>query len=502
MNDVSYGVRLRSQRHAPRRSPPLLRTALVALAAALLFAKVGSAGEEWKKEKPYRDLLASEAKELRELLRSAVKEDYRRQAWYFASRLLAADPKNAEAQAALDRWTDAELQEGMVPKPAWADRRTKKLQEIGDQYARLAETLGQANVPPEDFYSVNIRSRAYGTTYEAAIAGFEQAGFAWLGTFGDVEEKPLEQMLGPLLREITFPPEFDDEYLKRKVLWPEAKVAQLDAWRFTTDAKPMEAMRMLALLHALEAFVVDSLGSEMKKPPEPTNLLLFLEPKTYDRVGEALLEKGEMPDFKETSSYASPWRHLLLVLWRHRTNPWLGEDAVLLGAAGPLLARHHLTPGVLSSVNGRGAWLLDGLAGACHGFVRGEKGEPDGIDPARCGLLAIARALRDQNDLVSWDDLLGMDREKAEALPRRAVKVAFGGGTFEAKDVDVAEVQATALVLGLWKAEGGKGGRRLARLLHDLYQRDSLPDLDKTLGWKKGRAFEEAAKAIDAATGK
>ena len=62
--------------------------------------------------------------------------------------------------------------------------------------------------------------------------------------------------------------------------------------------------------------------------------------------------------------------------------------------------------------------------------------------------------------------------------------------------------QATALVVGIMKADGGKRLKKLAKLIGDLYKRDSLPDVDKTLGWKKGRAVTEAQVAMDAAHGR
>jgi hypothetical protein len=38
-------------------------------------------------------------------------------------------------------------------------------------------------------------------------------------------------------------------------------------------------------------------------------------------------------------------------------------------------------------------------------------------------------------------------------------------------------------VVGLWKVDPAKGAKRLAALLEEVYKRDRLPDLDKTLGW-------------------
>ena len=83
-----------------------------------------------------------------------------------------------------------------------------------------------------------------------------------------------------------------------------------------------------------------------------------------------------------------------------------------------------------------------------------------------------------------------------------AVGVTLGGKSQEAKHVNVAAAQATALVIGIMKADGGKRLKKFAKLIGDLYKRDSLPDVDKSIGWKKGKAVEAAERAMDAAHGR
>jgi hypothetical protein len=90
-----------------------------------------------------------------------------------------------------------------------------------------------------------------------------------------------------------------------------------------------------------------------------------------------------------------------------------------------------------------------------------------------------------------------MDDAKADALPRRTVKVPFQGTSQDAKDVDVVRCQATAVFLALLQADGGKAAAKLGRLLEEYLKRDSLPDLDKAMGWKKGRALEEARRLVE-----
>jgi hypothetical protein len=95
-----------------------------------------------------------------------------------------------------------------------------------------------------------------------------------------------------------------------------------------------------------------------------------------------------------------------------------------------------------------------------------------------------------------------LDREKAKAWAKRDAKVLFRGGSYDAKDLDVPAAMATAFAVGVAKSDSGKGAKKLGAILKDLMLRDSLPDLDKALGGKKGRWHAEAEKAIDAATGR
>ena len=85
---------------------------------------------------------------------------------------------------------------------------------------------------------------------------------------------------------------------------------------------------------------------------------------------------------------------------------------------------------------------------------------------------------------------------------RPDIKITFGGAVREAKRVDVVAAQATAVVIGLMKAGRGKALKKFGKLVGDLYKRDSLPDIDKALGLKKGKAIAMAEVAMDAAHGR
>ena len=67
---------------------------------------------------------------------------------------------------------------------------------------------------------------------------------------------------------------------------------------------------------------------------------------------------------------------------------------------------------------------------------------------------------------------------------------------------DIVAAQATALVVGIMKADKGKKLKKLGKLIGDLYKRDSLPDMDKALGLKPGKAVAMANVAMDAAHGR
>jgi hypothetical protein len=471
----------------------------------LLLAGLAWAGQEWKKEQAWKDFRQYEVKTLTPLLRSAVKEDYRRQAWYLADRVLAADPAHGEAQGILEKWSDTELQQGQVPKSGWISRAHKVLEELGDQWFHYGETLNGAGIDPVDYYEVNVRAHSYGSRNPTLWQAIQEAGHAWCGTFCDPTREEVDRALAPdlSLEQVLFPPEYDDRYLGYRIRWPSAKVAVRGDWRLVTDLKAEEALRLLSVLAAVESHLVETLGGSTKEGGDPTDFLVFLEPKDYDGVAEPLVPEADRPEFAGSSAFAVPWERRLFALWRHRTNGWIGEDASVLAAAVPEIARRRLGNDFRGMVRGRGAWILEGLAGAYQGFVRGtEKGEAPEIDPGRCWLLAAGRALRAENALLPWDELIEMDREEARKVKRRTVSVPFRGATYEAKEVSPVAAQATALVVAILRSESGKSAKKFGRVLQELFKRDCLPDLDKDLGWKRGRAFDEANRALDAAHGR
>jgi hypothetical protein len=163
----------------------------------------------------------------------------------------------------------------------------------------------------------------------------------------------------------------------------------------------------------------------------------------------------------------------------------------------------HMGAGQGYGVQGRGAWILDGLAGAFEGFLPAKEWKKSGeIDPGACWRLAVAKGLHEAGKLLPWDQFLDLDRAKAEEVPRETLEVAFGGANREAKNVDVVAAQATALVVAILKAEKGGGPKKLAELLTETLKRDSLPDLEKALGWKRARLVEETERAMAAAHGR
>jgi hypothetical protein len=483
---------------------PVLLGALLLTAPWSAHAEDGKDKEKtnWKEEAAYRAIQAAEAKALLPLLRAAVKEDFRRQAWFLADRLLAAKAGDAEAQGVLEKWSDADLQLGVAPTPEFSKKLAQTLQEFGDQYFRFGETLTGAGLDPAEFYEIHVIAHSYGSKASALLASLEQAGYAWLGTFHDVEQKVLAETYGPRWPEIVFPPMWDDGYLKVRIRWgAEARVAQAGPWKLITDLKPQEMLRVLSTLVGAQEHLVNALGGSAPTETTPVDVLLFSEAELYERVGLRFVAENDQKEYLARSAWYDRREGRVFACWRDRENAWVGEDSTLLHAAAEVIVRRHLGQGAAGSVNGRGAWLIDGIGGALEGLVVDPRTRAASIEPSRCWRLAAAKALRAAGVLLSWEKFLEIDAAKAKEWPKRTVQVAFRGGKFEAKDVDVAAAQATAFAVGILKADKGKGAKKLGDLLRDLLKRDALPDPDKVLGWKKGRWQAEADKAIDAATG-
>jgi hypothetical protein len=485
-----------------------MRRFVLPLACLALLAgplpRASSEGEEhrnWKEEASYKAIQAAEAKALAALMRAAVKEDFRRQAWFLAERLLTAKPDDAEAAAVQEKWRDDELMLGMDPTPEFLRKLERHFAEFGDQYFHFGETLEGSGLDAVHYYEINVLAHTYNSPAANTNAALAKAGYVWLGTFLDHELKPLQEFVGPRLKQMTFPPVWDDGFLAVKIRWPEARVAAAGPWRLHSDLRPTEALRVLAALETAREFVVDELGGSAPAETTPVDVLLFAEGETYEKIGRRFLPDSDHADYLARSSWFDRPSTRIFASWRHRVNAWIGEDSNVLAEAAKVIARRHFGQNAGGTAQGRGAWLLDGLGGALEGVVFDAKSKSADVEPARCWRLAAAKALRADGALLPWDEFTNLDAEKAKATPKRTAKAAFRGGSFEARDVDVVAAQATAFVVGVMKADKGKGAKKVGDLLRELFKRDALPDLDKALGWKKGRWQAEAEKAIDAATG-
>jgi hypothetical protein len=492
-----------TERVARRYPPPMRRLLAVFVLAALLAGRTTARAEDrdFKSEPEWKALLATEAKRLAPLLKTAVKEGYRRQAWYLADRILAAKPGDADATAALETWKDTELTEGPMPSADFVKKRDGELGEIGDEYAKYAEKLEAAQVAPERTHELQVRAHAYGAKYSALHAAMEQAGYVWLGTLLDHEIEPIKKASGPHFQDLAYPLEFDDAFLKVRVRWPEARIVSLGRWRLITDAKPLEAVAAVVALERARDHVVKALGGSPGDDPRPVDVVWIQETETYDKLlGRLLARPEDQKDAALRSSWyerrVAPDHDRLLVAGRDRHNAFAGKHASLLYGAAQPIARLHFAQKAGGSVQGRGAWLVDGLGGALEGLMPPRDAKEGAIDPARCWRLSAARVLQEQGVLLSWDKFLEVDAAKAKEWPRREMKLTFQGSAYDAREVDVAAAQATAFVLGVMTADKGKGARRLGDLLRETIKRDSLPDLDKTLGWKAGRWQQEAERML------
>jgi hypothetical protein len=479
-------------------------TAWIVVVLALFPLVPAQAGEPWESEPAFKSLVKHEMKVLHGLLSTALKKDYRRQAWYFADRIVQIDPTDSHGTDVLDRWNGNDLQQGQVPNKGFLKKRDSALRKLGDDYFHFGETLEAAGMDPVKYFPINIRAHAYGSEAGPLVTALEQAGYLWLGVYGAKERKEVEKLLGSSATRFRFPQEYEDDYLKGRAVWPEARGARTGRWLLLTDHDYKEALRLLGMLAAAETWMVDTFGSNAKRNDTTiTNLMVFSEWQAYDKIGRPLLEgrkRLDPADFDGTSGWHDRRYDRLMVCWRHRDNAYLGDDDLMLGHAAKVMARRHLGGGGGYGLTGKGYWLLEGLRGAFEGFRLDQDGKGE-IDPGSCWRLAVARALRDQGMLMPWEEFMELAWAEGKKLDRPTIKITFGGSEREAKNVDIVAAQATALVVGLLKADGGKGVKRFGKLVGDLFKRNSLPDIDKSLGLKKGKAVAMAEMAMDAAHG-
>ncbi len=475
---------------------------LSVILVALLPTVASAGGEPWANEPAFKTLIKEEIKTLEGLLDTALKKDYRRQAWYFADRMVAVDPTNNKAQEVLDKWDGQELQGGKDPNKGFVKKRDGTLRHLGNQYFHFGETLEASGMDPLKYYPINVRAHAYGSVAGNLITAIKNAGYVTLGSYEPKPKDEVEACLGGPMSDYFFPMEFDDQYLKARALWPEARGAGWGTWRLMSDHTYKETLRLLGSLAAAETWMKKAMGGKPKKGDgRKTNLFVFTEWQKYDKIGGELVAEADRERFKDTSGWYDAGHNRVMVCWRHRVNGWLGDDDLMLGHACQVMARRHFAGGTPAAVVGTGAWLLAGLRGAFEGFGLDEEGK-GGIDPAHCWRVAVARSMREDGKLIPWAEFFQLDAEGAAKHERIDLRIRFGGKPREGKSLDIVTAQATAVVVGILKADKGKGARKLGKALGILIKKGSIADIDKALGWKAGRAQAMAEVAMDAAHGK
>jgi len=451
---------------------------------------------------------ALESRVLAGLLKLALKEDARRQVWYLATRLLVADPKNDEAEAALKKWDTKDLELANPPSKGFKEKRDAGLRQVGDAYAQLVRDQQAKGAKPVDTFGLVERALAYGTKAADAAAALEGAGQVWCGTYGTQAKDDVKAAFGTLGDVLTWTPEYEDAYLRAKIPWPDARVFGLRDWRIVTAPTLAAAGKAATSVAAVEAHFVKSLGSIAKeanvKEDDPNwDLIVVPDVKTYDQLAEPLFHNDDptrTSRLAASSGWLDGWRKRTLVSEKHRDVDWVAPEALLSGWLARILARRHLGTGGSGKI-GRGAWILEGIGGVYEGF-RAKGPEGGDLDFARCWRLAAAKALKDRGALIAWPKFLELDDLTAQDEAKEDVKLSFDGAPREAKKVEVVGAQATAYLAGLWTHEGDKGLKKLSALLIETFKRGRLPDVDKTCGWRPGTAADAAVKALDLAPAK
>ena len=487
----------------------LLRALLLPLTvtAAIGAGGLGSSPVQAAGPTDLAGVRALEAKALLVLLKLAMKEDARRQAWYLATRILIADPKNDEAEAALKKWNPTELEQANPPSKGFREKRDASLRQVGDAYAQFVREMQTKGSKPADTYGLVERALAYGAKAPDAAQALETAGQAWCGTLGALPKADVQAAFGTLLDSLAWTPEYEDAYLRTRILWPDARVVGLRDWRILGST--LEGIASATtLVAAVEAHFVKSLGSVTKdlndKEDDPNwDLVVVPDVATYDKVAPLLFHYDDPQRTARVAAacgWSDAWRKRTLVSAKFRDVPWIASDSIVAGWIGRALAKRHLGPGGYGKI-GRGAWLLDGIQGVYEGFkAKGPEGGD--LDFTRCWRLAAARAVKARGALIPWPKFLELDADGADGEAKEDLKFAFDGAEREAKRVEVFTTQATAFVIGLWSHEGEKGLKKLAALIVDTFKRGRLPDVDKSFSWRPGTAVEAANQAIEPAPSK
>ena len=479
---------------------------IACLAALALGVARGSARAADAPTTPVLPEAAAETKALVTLLRSAVKEDFRRQAWWLAGRLLDLQPRMREAEDVRAGWNPVDLSLGRRPTRTWEKQRDAALGKVGDAWAQRAREDRAKGASAAATLPALERALVYGTKAADATTSLAEAGKVWCGTFGAQDRSAVEKALGDRVEGVTWEAEREEDVLEVRALWPEARAARVGDWRVFSTGDLESTGHVLVLLAAQEQDFIVRFGSHAKPPKDPdedsaTDLVLAPDAKAYDRlVPICLFPQGARPDvrWEGSSGYGAGGRRMV-VLATDRDNPWTGADANLLVWAARGLVKRHLAPDASGRLSGRGAWIVDGLAALYAGFHRGEATWD--LDPSRSWHVAAARALKDR--WIPWPRLVEMDRNAVELEPRVDVEIEVGGAKQKGVKVDLVLAQAAALAAGLARADEKHGGGwdRLAALVGETYKRDRLPDLDKALGGKAKHVFAAALEAADAAGG-
>lgn len=498
---------------SPLRLSHALRGLLSAVLLLCLTAPaLHAAGYE--DEPAYKELRRREAKVLARLLDEALEDGYRRQAWYLATRLLDADPSHVEASDLLDSWDPDEIAAGKKPDDKWIKKRDRALQKLGDEWFAFGELLEAAGMDPVQYYPVNKRAHAYGAKAPNLHQALEQAGYMWLGTLLDREKAKVKELLGDdLFDKVSYPPEYDDDYLTALSRWPGCIVVEVGAWQIVTDHSWDMALRLARHAQEVDAWLVETFKGARDKRAPKQHIYVFKDIKQYDEIGLGFVGEEHETDYKLTSRWFRPSQSTGrrrrrrrragvqathgIVCTSHRHHDFVTEQQMLQAIVARMVAHAALSAKAGGVIRGRGAWLLESFAEAMKGLVKTEKDDFE-LDPQACPGLAAAANLESRGELLTWEHLFELNEEGARTADLVDAKAQVGGTDREIKQVNVAYVQGAAMVVGIIKQGKRKGPKAMAELLAALYKRDSLPDVDKTMRARKGSAVAWAREAMSA----
>lgn len=478
-------------------------------AAALLFAMLASlapvqpaaANAGYESDPRWVALAADHAKRIAKLMTMADDDGYRAQAFVLASRVLELDPRHEAAIRIAEAETPKRIDEGKAPDEKFVKKRDAELAAIGDDLAILSEKFQASGMQAENYYPLAVQALRHGARYGALLESLRQVQTHWLGTWRDKPEADIMPHLGARLLQATWPLEWDDGVARVRARWPAAKAIDMGSVRIFTDLALPDAFALAKSVADLEDWLVTWLPKARKggKGAIALELLVFAKRETYDKIGAEWMQEDRVDRFKATPRWVSTWPQVrAFSSWEQPTRPFATGRATALGAAAAGLARARLGAG--AHAKGRGSWLFSGIAGVAEGHAMDEKGRGK-LEPKQAWLLEAAAALRAEGRLLDWSVFLELDEEGAGQHGEVEIDATLAGSLRKAVRLDLVEAQATAFVAGILLADGGSEAR-FAKLLDEFGKRDRLPDVEKTLGWKKGRLVLEAEAAMDAVAGK